>query len=170
MEYSIAPRVAQIRDHVRDRRIALADGAIDAQYLLALLIENAIDGDSRFPGLAIAKNQLPLSAPDRNQRVNRLGAGGERHADRRAIHDRRSVGLDGHPQNGTDWPRIVERARQRINHPAEQRIAHQRVQHAIGPPHFGARFQPFRAIEQDHADVFRIQIEGHAEAVAVESD
>src|SRR5678815_2939563 len=44
----------------------LADGDIDANDVAALLIDYGINGDGGFAGLAIAVNQLALTAADGN--------------------------------------------------------------------------------------------------------
>src|SRR3546814_3419064 len=61
----------------------LADGNIDAVELLALivaligglLVDEGVDGNGGLAGLAVADDQLALTAADGNQRVNGLEAG-----------------------------------------------------------------------------------------------
>src|SRR3546814_9976886 len=65
----------------------LADGNIDAVKLLALivaligglLVDEGVDGDGGLAGLAVADDQLALTAADGNQRVNGLEARSEEH-------------------------------------------------------------------------------------------
>src|SRR3546814_17873735 len=60
--------------------VLLADGNIDAVELLALivaligglLVDEGVDGDSGLAGLAVADDQLELTAAAGNQRVNGL--------------------------------------------------------------------------------------------------
>ena len=65
-----------------DRRILLADGDVKALHAAVLLVDDRVDADRRFAGLAVANNQLALAAADRRHRVDRLDAGLERLADR----------------------------------------------------------------------------------------
>ena len=74
---------------------ALADGAIDAEDILAALVENGVDGDGGFARLPVAQDQLALAAPDGNKRIDDLEAGLQRHGDGRAIHDGRGGAFDG---------------------------------------------------------------------------
>ena len=59
---------------------ALADRAIDAQNILAALVQDGVDRDRGLAGLPVAQDQFALAAPDRNQRVDDLQPGLQRHA------------------------------------------------------------------------------------------
>src|SRR3546814_18037775 len=82
----------------------LADGNIDAVELLALivaligglLVDEGVDGDSGLAGLAVADDQLALTAADGNQRVNGLEAGLYRLMPRLARNDARRFLFDAH--------------------------------------------------------------------------
>ena len=50
---------------LRDGGRALTDGAIDAQDILAALVEDGVDRNGGLARLAVAENQLALAAPDR---------------------------------------------------------------------------------------------------------
>jgi hypothetical protein len=47
-----------------DRRLLLADGDVDADNVLALLVDDRVDGDGGLAGLAVADDQLALAAAD----------------------------------------------------------------------------------------------------------
>ena len=47
MVYSIAPYSSSVLHHLRDRRALLADGDVDADDALALLVDDGVDGDRR---------------------------------------------------------------------------------------------------------------------------
>ena len=160
----MAPALFEIGNHFRDGRIALPDGAVDADDVLALLIENAVDGDGGLAGLPVAEDQLALAASHRNERVDHFGAGGQRHGNRRAIHDRGRGALDRRAQVRVDGP-----ARRRAGGPAD-------------PPRARASFSPTGVsrtrlvrrtslpdsiggcvVEQNHADVAGIEIERHTQ-------
>src|SRR5207253_10159200 len=59
----------------RDRRAFLPDAAINANYVAAFLIDDGVENDGGLAGLAVADDQLALSAADRNHAVDRLDAG-----------------------------------------------------------------------------------------------
>ena len=54
---------------------ALAHGGVDTDDVLVALVENRIDGDRGFTGLAISEDQLSLAAPDGDEGVDYLDAG-----------------------------------------------------------------------------------------------
>ncbi len=55
-------------------RELLADGHVDADQALALLVDDRVDRDRGLAGLAVADDQLALAAADRDQRVDGLDA------------------------------------------------------------------------------------------------
>src|ERR1700694_4875430 len=79
----------------RHRGALLADRDIDAVKLELLiatliegfLIENGIDRNRGFSGLAVANDQLPLAAPDRDEGVDGLKTGGHGLVDRAPWND-----------------------------------------------------------------------------------
>src|SRR5437762_1804205 len=64
--------------HLGHRRALLADGDVEAEDVLALLVDDLVDDDGRLAGAAVADDQLALAAPDRDHRVDRLEAGLQR--------------------------------------------------------------------------------------------
>src|ERR1035437_1323985 len=66
---------------------ALTDGTINAQDILAALVEDGVDRNGGFPRLAVADNQLTLASPNGNERIDDFEAGLKRHRDGRAVHD-----------------------------------------------------------------------------------
>ena len=63
-------------------RELLADGHVDADQALALLVDDRVDGEGGLAGLAVADDQLALAAADRDQGVDGLDAGLDRRVDR----------------------------------------------------------------------------------------
>src|SRR5215467_14054512 len=60
--------------NLRHLEVLLADGHVDADEVLALLVDDRIERDGGLAGLAVADDQLALAAADRDQGVNRLEA------------------------------------------------------------------------------------------------
>src|SRR3984885_9561539 len=64
--------VAQLRDDLGHRGCPLANCAVDAEHVLTALVYDGIDGNGRFPGLAIAEDQFALPPPDGDHRIDYL--------------------------------------------------------------------------------------------------
>ena len=120
------------RDRVGDRRQLLADGHVDADEALALLVDDRVDGDRGLAGLAVADDQLALAAADRDQRVDGLDAGLDRRVDRLADDDARGDALDRAGLRRRDRALVVERAAERVHDAAEQRGPDRDLDHAAG--------------------------------------
>ena len=105
-------RLFERPDHLRDRRLLLADRVVNADDVLAALVDDRVDRDGGLAGLAVADDQLALAAADRDHRVDRLQPGLHRLLDRRAIDDARGDALDRHltasaaigPLPSIGWP------------------------------------------------------------------
>jgi len=50
--------------HLGDRRRPLPDGHVDADQVLALLVDDGVQRDGGLPGLAVADDQLALTPAD----------------------------------------------------------------------------------------------------------
>ena len=86
-------------------RALLTDGDVDAADLLFRiatlpgrpLVDDRVDGNGGFAGLAVADDQLPLTPADRDHGVDGLDAGLQRLADLLAIHHARRLELKRTP-------------------------------------------------------------------------
>src|SRR4029079_3491286 len=104
-------------DDLRDRRALLTDRDIDAVELLrfvvagvdGLLVDDGVDGDGGFSGLAVADDQLALAAPDGHERVERLESGLDGLVDRLARDDAGRLDLDAAALGGLDRTLAVDR-------------------------------------------------------------
>ena len=77
-----------------DGRVLLPDRDVDAEDVLALLVDDRVDRDRRLAGAAVADDQLALALADRDQRVDRADTGLQRLLDRLALDDARRGVLD----------------------------------------------------------------------------
>ncbi len=75
----------------------LADGHVDADHVLAALVDDGIDGNGRLAGLAVADDELALAAADGDHGVDGQDARLQRFAHRRAVDNARGLELDGAP-------------------------------------------------------------------------
>src|SRR5215207_5824267 len=112
----------RLRD-AHDGRHALPDRDVDRDHAGVAVVDDRVDRDRRLAGLAVADDQLALAAADRDHRVDRLDAGLERLLHRLALDD--AGGLDlGRPRLlQVDVALAVERAAERVDDAAEQRVA-----------------------------------------------
>src|SRR4029077_10170383 len=69
------PVLLERRDDLRDRGLLLSDRDVDADEVLALLVDDRVDRDGGLAGLAIADDQLALAPADRRDRVDHLDPG-----------------------------------------------------------------------------------------------
>src|ERR1700687_890090 len=58
--------------YLRDRAALLADRVVDADQVVALAVDDGVEGNGGFSGLAVADDQLALSAADGDHRVDGL--------------------------------------------------------------------------------------------------
>ena len=150
------------RHGLGDGRELLADGDVDADEALALLVDDRVDGDGRLAGLAVADDQLALAAPDRDQGVDGLDAGLDRRVDRLAGDDAGGDTLDGAGPGGGDGALVIERAAERIDHATDERRPDWDFDHATGRLYRVAFLDVGCVAENDRADGLLSQVEGHA--------
>ena len=87
--------VLQRLHHLSDRRALLADGAINTNQVAALAVDDGVERNCGLAGLAVADDQLALSAANRNHRVDGLQSCRHRLSHRLAIDDAGSQSLNG---------------------------------------------------------------------------
>ena len=66
------PMFIQVLHQLRDGRSLLPDGHIDAQYILAPLVDDRVHGDRCLSRLPVSNDQFPLSSSDGHHGVNGL--------------------------------------------------------------------------------------------------
>ena len=157
---------AVLLQHTRDLRhlgLLLADGDVDAEQVLPLLVDDRVDGDGRLAGLAVADDQLALAAADRDLRVDGENAGlhGRVHAGPR--DDVRRDLLDGPALAGGNRPLAVDGLAQGVDHAADHRVADGHLGHAAGRADLVALFDG-AVVAQDHGphDVL-FEVQRHAD-------
>ena len=106
--------------HVFDGRGLLTDCHIDANHVLAFLIDDGVNRHSGFPRLAVANNQFTLAAPDGHHGVNGFQAGLHRLAHRLARNHAGRHFFNHVRLLGADRPLAVNRLPQGIDHAPHQ--------------------------------------------------
>src|SRR5262245_19548461 len=152
----------ELVDHLRDRRLLLADGDVDAVHVAAALVDDGVDGHRGLAGLAVADDQLALAATDRDHRVDRLDAGLERLLHRLAIDDAGRLQLDAAGIAALDRSLAVHRMPERIHDAAEERVAHGNLGDAPRAADLVALLDELRLAHDGGADVVLFQVQREA--------
>ena len=115
---------AQLLGDLGNRADLLPDGHIDAHHVLALLVQDGVDGDGGLARLPVADDQLTLAPADGEHGVDSQDAGLHGGIHRLAVHDAGSGGLDGGVALGSDGTLAVYRDAQGVDDPAQKALAH----------------------------------------------
>src|SRR5262249_30678736 len=135
-----------------------------------LLIENRVERDCRLAGLAVADDQLALAAADRDQRVDRLQAGGHRLVHRLARGDAGRPDVDAAPPPRLHPAAAVEPSAERGDHAAEPTPADRHLDDGAGALD-GLAFHDLAVVAEDHdADIVDLEVERHATHAVLELD
>ncbi len=143
----------------------LADGDVDADDARVLLIDDRVHGHGGLAGLAVADDELALSAADGNQGVDGLEARlhGLVHAS--PLHDGRRDLLQRIVNRGLDRTLAIDGDSEWIHHAADEGGARGNG-HDLACALDGVAFLDLRELaQQDDADVVLFQVEGQAHHV-----
>ena len=108
---------------LRDGRLLLPDGVVDADDAGVLLVQDGVEGDGGLAGLAVADDELALAAADRHHAVDGLEAGLHRLAHRLAVDDAGRQALDRREGLGEDRALAVDGLAERVHDAAEHLFA-----------------------------------------------
>jgi hypothetical protein len=145
---------------------ALPDGAIDAQDILAALVEDGVDRNGGLARLPVAENQLALAAPNGDERVDDHKARLKRCRNRRAVHDGRGRAFDGQPLARGHRPFAIEWPAEWVDDAPEQCVAHGHVHDPARALDFISRVELLVFAEQNYADFVYVHVERNAEHIA----
>src|SRR5262249_33924985 len=151
--------------HVGDGRGLLSYRDVDADQLLALLVDDRVHRYRRLAGLAVANDELPLTAAYRHHGVDRLQA---------RLHRLRHRFSPNHP--GRDFlyrvgelarhrTLSVDRLSERVHHAAEQFRPHRNREHPA-PARPGAALPDVLLLAEHHrADRVALEVEREPEGI-----
>src|SRR5262249_14549234 len=149
-----------------NRGALLSNGHVYAPHLLLLvaalpvlpLVEDGVDADRRLAGFAVADDQLTLAAPDRGHRVDGFDPGLQRLLPALPLHHRRRLQLQCAPLVSFDVSAPVDRLAERVDHPAEKRVADGYRQHVAGALDLLAFFDVLEIAEDHRADAVLVEV------------
>ena len=134
------------------------------------MIDDGVERDGRFAGLAVADDQLALAAADRNHRVDGLDAGLQRLFHRLPFDHARRDAFNGVVALVGDRTLAVDGISQRVDHAADHAFAHRNRHDAAGAPDLVA-FLDVGVIAQHHrAHLIFFQVQRDARNAARELD
>ena len=160
----LVQRVGHPGDAVR----VLADRDVDADEILALLVDDRVEEDRRLAGLPVAEDELALATADRNHGVDRLDPGLHRrvdalagdHAGRDLLHGARLLGLDR--------ALAVDGLTERVDDTAEQFRPDRHLDDPAGGLDLVAFLHVLVGAHDHGADLVVLQVQRHAVDVARE--
>src|SRR5437867_11044695 len=108
-----SPGLFEYLDDAWHRGALLADGDVDADDVLALLVDDGVHCDGSLACLPVTDDQLPLATPDWDHRIDGLDPGLQRLAHRLAFDHPGSRDLHPAELLGLDRPLPVQRGADR---------------------------------------------------------
>ena len=131
---------------------------IDADHVLALLVDDRVDGDRRLAGLPVTDDQLTLAASDGNQGVDGLDTGLHRNRYRTARNHAGGRALDGPGLGGVDFTAAVDGIAEGVDHAADHLLTHRDFDDASAAADLIALLQAGIVAQQHDADVVLLQV------------
>ena len=155
---------------LRNRRALLPDAAVDADNVAALLIDDGVENDGGFAGLAVADDQLALAAANGDHGIDGLDAGLERLAHGLAVEHAGRDAFEGIALLRNYGTFTVERLAERVDHPADQGLTHGNRHNGVGALDDVAFFEFERLAKKHHTDFFFFEVQRDAENIVRESE
>src|SRR3989442_516501 len=152
-------KILQRLNDLRDSRSLLPDRDVDANYVLAALIDDRIHRNRSLASLTIADDQLALAAANRNHRIDGFQSRLQRLLHRLAIDHSRRDALDRVVIFGNDRSTLVDWISQRINNAAHQCLAHGHLHDAAGALDEIAFFDFLKLTEEHYANFVFFEVE-----------
>ena len=145
-----------------NRRLLLADRDVDAEDALPLLVDDRVERDGGLARLAVANDELALTAADRNHRVDRFEASLKRLAHGLTSDDTRGLQLDSTVELALDRALAVDRLTQCVHDTADERRTDRNLDDATGTLDRVALFDANVGAENRATDVVFLEVEDHA--------
>jgi hypothetical protein len=147
-------------DRLCDLRVLLPDLHEDADHVAAALVDDRVEREGALARGAVTDDQLPLTAPERHHRVDRLHARLERLVDVHAGDDVGGDALHRVRLRRRDRAALVERVTEGVHDAADQRLADRHGGDRAGGLDLVALLHPLIVAEHDRADGLLLEVEG----------
>ena len=157
-----SPLLAEHLDQTGNGRFLLADGHVEAVYVGVFLVDDRIDADGRLARLAVADDQLALSAADGRHRVDGLDTRLQRLLDRLALGHADRNFFDRPSLGRLDRSAAVQRVSQRVEHAPLYGLAHRHGKKLAGAANLVAFVDREEVAQDDHPHGVLFQVEGQA--------
>src|SRR4029077_17077958 len=154
--------------HLGNGGAALADRHVDADDVLPFLVDDGVERDRGLAGLPVTDDQLTLTPANWGHGIDRLDPGLQRRVDRLPRDDAGSDLLDRGCLARLDRSLSVDRLPERVDDPADERLADRDLDDAAGGAHLVALADLLLGPEDDGADRVLFQVECHALDAALE--
>ena len=155
--------------------LLLSDGDVDAvqrtvrlvagrfsRFVEPGLVDDRVYADGRLAGRAVADDQFPLAAANRDHRINRHDARLHRLVNRPAAGDAGRDLLNRIGGVTLDRPFAIDGLAQHVHDASQQALAHGHLQELAGGAGFAAFFELGVIPKDDHADIGLFQIQHQA--------
>ena len=152
----------QSADHLGHLGSLLANGHVDAEEVLPLLVDDGVHSDGCLAGGAVPQNQLPLATPDGDHGVDGLDARLHGRVDGLAHGDVRGNDLDGAGLVAGDAALAVQGPAKGVDNAAQKAVSNGCLDDAPGRLDLVA-FADGVVLAKDHdTNTVRFQVQGDA--------
>ena len=148
--------------HLGHRGLFLANGNIDADHILALLIDDGIHPDGGLANLAVADDQLTLTPTHRGHGIDGLEPRIHGLVHRLAVNNAGGDPLDSGKLLGLDGTLAIQRLPHSVHDSTDNRIAHRYLGNATGALDLSALFNVDILAHDGATHVVFFQVEGEA--------
>ena len=153
---------AELLNNAGNSGVLLTYCDIDADNVLALLVDDGVDSDGSLTGLAVADDKLTLTSAYRDHAVYCLDTGLERHGNRLSGDDTRRDLFNGACFLREDSALAVDGLSQGIHNSAQERFADRHGHDAACALYGGAFLDILVGAEHNRANEILLEVHRHA--------
>ena len=164
--------------HRSDGGTLLADGDVDATHLLVdiarfpvgLLVDDGVDGQSGFTGLAVTNDQLALATADGDHGVNCLDTGLHGLVHRLTLHDAGCLQLKGTTADSCNLAETIDGRTKRVNDTAEVAVTDGDRENFTRAGDLHTLNDASEFAEHDNTDLVFVEVLGQAQSAVRKLD
>ena len=156
------PELLQHGHRLGHRGELLADGHVDADEALALLVDDGVHRHGGLARLAVADDELALAAPDGDEGVDGLDAGLHGRVHRLAADDAGRHAFHGASRGGRDGPLVIDGPPQGVHDAADEPRTDRHLDDGAGGLDGVTLLDLGVVAQDDRADRLLLEVERHA--------